>query len=117
MSEEEVYKDEFEYADEIYPITTYWEKQQEEILQKIVNDGGSDLPPIDTLFTGHYRWMFDNVANKDTNLTLLFSIYQCALDFLVSRILQDELIDPIYKGEDVIYAYKKERTKLAVCRT
>jgi hypothetical protein len=121
MSEEKGYKDEFEYADEAFPITTFWEKKQEEKIQEIINAGGtSDF--IDVLFTGQYRRVFEDIVNKDTKHVQLFAIYQSILDFLLFWLLEHKLIlddiyltetdDAVYKGKDVVDAYQKEKSKL-----
>ena len=121
MSEEKGYKDEFEYADEIFPTTTFWEKEQEEKLQEIVNAGGSS-DFIDILFTGQYRTLFNFMVNKDTNHIQLFVIYKSILDFLLFWLLEHKLIfddmylektaDAIFKGKEVTDAYRKEISKL-----
>jgi hypothetical protein len=121
MSEEKGYKDEFEYADEIFPTTTFWEEEQEEKLQEIVNAGGSS-DFIDILFTGQYRTLFNFMVNKDTNHIQLFAIYQSILDFLLFWLLEHKLIfddmylektaDAIFKGKEVTDAYRKEKSKV-----
>jgi hypothetical protein len=121
MSEEESYKDEFEYADEFFPATTFWEKKQEEKIQEIIN-AGSKADYIDTLLAGQYRMVFNGIVNKDTKHIQLFCIYQSILDFLLFWILEQKLLlddiylektaDAIYKGKNVTDAYRKEKSKL-----
>jgi hypothetical protein len=121
MSEEKGYNDEYEYADEAFPITTFWEKQQEEKMQEIISaDGSSDF--IDVLFTGQYRIVFNDIVNKNTKHIQLFAIYESILDFLLFWLLEHKLIlddvylietdDAVNKGKDVVYAYRKEKSKL-----
>jgi len=120
MNEEKSYKDEFEYADEFFPTTTFWERKQEEKLEEIINAGKAD--DLDALFAGQYRAVFNATVDKDTNHRQLFAIYRSILDFLLFWLLEHKLLlddiylketsDAIYKGKDVTDAYRKEKSKL-----